>query len=135
MIRDRFIREQEGVDALEEGYFLLQRRRSQRVDMPVRIMFDAPVDPDTGEALDRSPRWRVLIGGVEVDEEPFWLGGVQFQTMTDFWPRCKMEPIDAQEYEYRMQRQAWASDYDPYDPFGTPGGRINPMTATLPFQD
>lgn len=135
MIPDRFNRRQEGADALREGYWLIQRRRANRVDMPVRVWFGAPEDPDTGEVMDRSPRWRIQIGGVEIDEDPIALGGRTFESLTDFWPSCCRDPIDEAEYRFRMDRQEWASQYDPEDPFAAIGGRIDPMSATLPFQD
>jgi hypothetical protein len=135
VINDRFCRAQGGVDALREGYWLIQRRRASRVDIPVRIWFGPPDDPETGEPLDRSPRWRILIGGVEIDEEPVRLGGITFEDLTSFWPACCSDPIDEREYAYRLERQAWASEYDPFDPYGSPGGYIDPMTATLPFGD
>ena len=85
--------------------------------------------------MDRSPRWRIQIGGVEIDEEPVRLGGRTFENLTDFWPSCCRDPIDEAEYRFRMDRQDWASQYDPEDPFAEIGGRIDSMSATLPFQD
>jgi hypothetical protein len=121
-----------GADALVEGYYLLKRRRAQRVDMPVRIWFGAPLD-ENGDELDRSPRWQVMIAGTLLGEEPFWIGGLNIECLADLWPACAAEPIDLNEYEFRMARAEWAAEHDPLDPFGTPGGRIDPMTAPLPF--
>lgn len=135
MIPDRFIRHQGGVDALQEGHWLIQRHRARRVDIPVRIWFGPPSDPDTGEDMDRSPRWRVQIGGVEIDNEPVRMGGITFDGLTSFWPSCCTSPIDEAEYRYRIERQEWAAEYDPLDPFKDIGGFIDPMSATLPFQD
>ena len=135
MIVDRFFRKQPGTDALVEGYYLLQRRRAQRVDMPVHIWFSPPPDPITGDRLDRSPRWQVKVAGVLLDHEPVRIGGIQFNDIADLWPACAQEPITRAEYEFRMQRQEWATLYDPDDPFGTPGAKIDPMTAPLPFGD
>lgn len=135
MITDRFIRRQPGADALVEGYYLVQRRRARRVDMPVRIWFGQPTDPDTGERMDRSPRWHVELAGVLLDHEPVQIGGITFRDTTELWPACAQEPITRAEYEFRMARQDWAARYDPDDPFGSPGSKIDPFTAPLPFGD
>lgn len=120
-----------GVDALEEGCFLIQRRRADRVDVPVRIWFGPPLDPETLEEMDRSPRWQIDIAGVPFDE-PLYFGGMTISSLIDFWPACKREPIDRAEYDYRVARTNWAIANDPDDAFATVGGRIDPMTATLP---
>lgn len=120
---------------MQEGFWLIQRRRALRVDMPVRIWFGQPDDPVTGEPIDRSPRWRIQIGGVDLDEEPLTIGGITFTALSDFWPACMREPIDEPDYRFRIERQEWAAEYDPFDPFGETGGRIDAMTATLPFLD
>lgn len=135
MIVDRFIRHQASAEALVEGYFLLQRRRSRRVDMPVRIWFGPPTDPDTGEEMDRSPRWHVSIAGVLLDDEPINVGGITFESVVDLWPAVGQQPIEEHEYLFRMARQDWAAAHDPDDPLGSPGSRIDPFTAPLPFGD
>lgn len=131
MIDDPFRRVQDGADALVEGYYLIQRRRARRVDIPVRVWFGAPRDPDTGEELDRSPRWQITLAGAAFDE-PLTLGGITFSAVTDFWPACALEPIDAADHDFRVERAAWAQQHDPDDALATPGGRIDPMTARLP---
>jgi hypothetical protein len=135
MIEEPFLREQPGADALEEGFYLIRRRaRAQRVDVPVRIWFGPPLDPETREPLERSWRWQIELAGYPFDEV-LVIGGITFAAVSDFWPVVKREPIDEAEYRFRLQRQEWAAEFDEYDPFGTPGGRIDPMTATLPFGD
>lgn len=124
-----------GPDGLAGGLFLIQRHRANRVDIPVRIWWGPPADPETGELLDRSPRWRIHLAGTEFDGEPVRLGNITIYAVTDFWPTCATAPIDEREYAYRLERQAWAAIYDPDDPFATPGGRVDPMTATLPFME
>lgn len=133
MIPDPFLRVQESADALEEGYFLLQRRRARRVDLPVRIWFGPPIDED-GEELDRSPRWQVMIAGALLGVDPWRLAGLLITSLADVWPACRNDPIEEPDYRYRMQRQEWSGQYDPEDPFGSPGSKIDPMTARLPFQ-
>lgn len=131
MIEEPFLRDQGGADALVEGYYLLQRRRARRVEIPFRIWFGAPRDPETGEELDRSHRWQVEIAG-ELFDEPLTFGPIKFSELGDFWPAIAVEPITADEYRFRIERAAWSRVHDPDDALATPGGRINAMTATLP---
>lgn len=131
MIEDPFLREQGGADALVEGYYLIQRRRARRVDVPVRIWFGAPRDPATGEEMDRSHRWQIEIAGLLFDQ-PLTFGGVTFSAVPDFWPAIAREPISEDDYRFRIERAAWAQQHDPEDALGSPGDRINPMSARLP---
>ena len=138
MILDPFIREREGADGLVEGYYLIQRRMARRVDVPVRIWFGPPLERDDDGKwveMDRSPRWQINIAGELLEDEPFRFGNVWIDELGDFWPQCATCPIDQADYDYRVERQSWAAQYDPDDPFATPGGRIDPMTARLPFQE
>ena len=125
------MREQGGADALVEGHYLVQRRRARRVDIPVRIWFGPPLDPETREEMDRSPRWQIEIAGTLFDE-PLTIGNVPFNDLSDFWPAIANEPITAQEYRFRLEMAAWAQTHDPDNALASPGGRISPMTATLP---
>lgn len=131
MIADPFIREQSGPDRLIAGCYLISRQRADRVDMPVRIWFGPPLDED-GNALDRSYRWQVAVCGMVLDE-PARIGGITINDISDIWPTCASNPIGRDEYEFRLARASYAAANDPNDPFGTPGGRIDPMTAPLPF--
>lgn len=131
MITDPFIRCQTGPERLIEGFYLISRRRANRVDMPVRIWFGAPIDED-GNELDRSPRWQVMVCGVLLDQS-IHIGGIAIDTVADIWPACADAPITRDDYDYRIARAAWAAENDPHDPFGSPAGRIDPMTAPLPF--
>lgn len=133
MIPDPFIRERDGADGLREGFYLLRAsHRSRRVDVPMRIWFGPPIDETTGEEMDRSPRWQILVGFNLVEELPMRVGGVWIEHLTDIWPRAAAEPIDESEYRYRIERASWASDFDPEDPHGEIAGRIDPMTCRLP---
>lgn len=132
MIPSPFLREQGGPDALIEGHYLIQRRRSNRVALPVRIWFGRPLDED-GVELDRSPRWQVMVANTLLDTDPVFVGGRMIESLSDIWPACAAEPIDEADYRYRVERAEWAAAYDPADPFGTPSGKIDPLTAPLPF--
>ena len=133
MIPDPYNRHQEGADALEEGFFLIHRDRASRVDIPVKIWFGAPTDPVTNELLDRSHRWQIMVGTTLLeDDEPMRIGGLWIRDIADLWPACGRHRIDELEYDYRLARHDWAAEYDPTDPHGEIGGRIDPMTCALP---
>jgi hypothetical protein len=132
MIPDPFVRDRCGADPLIEGFYLIQSSRGKRVDVPVHVWFGGPLDPETGEELDRSPRWQIQIGFQLLEEVPMRVGAVWINDITDVWPMCMRWPIEEAEYRYRLERASWAGNYDPMDPHGEIGGRIDPMTCRLP---
>lgn len=113
-----------------EGHYLIIR--PGRVDIPVKIWFGAPLDPETNEPMDRSFRWQIQVGFHLVDDAPFFAGGIKFEALSDIWPRCARWPTDAADYAYRIERASWAAENDPNDAHARIGGRIDPMTCTLP---
>ncbi|MDC7810533.1 hypothetical protein [Sphingomonas koreensis] len=98
----------------------------------MHIWFGRPIDED-GAELDRSPRWQVMVAGMLLDIDPLTIGGREIESLSDIWPACATEPIEEAEYRYRIERAEWAAAYDPSDPFGMPSGKIDPLTAPLPF--
>lgn len=92
-----------------EGYYRLRLARGA-VWSAVRIWHGPPLDPDTGEEMDRSWRWQATINGalVEIDR---------------VWPRCAADRIDQREHDYLIRIQAVID----------PGRRVDPLTAPLPF--
>lgn len=133
MIPDPFIKAREGADALVPGYYLIRRDRQCRVPLPVRIWWGPPLDPDTGEEMDRSPRWQVAIAGQLVGEDEIRVGESVYRGLDDFWPKCMAHPISEPDYQHRLERAHWAGLYDPNDPFGDTSAKIDPLTVTLPF--
>lgn len=134
MIHDATIFPHTGTAPLIEGLWLLRRDRQERLPLPVRTWFGAPLDPDTGEEMDRSPRWQIQIAGILIDGETY-AGGMLFNEMADFWPQCTRHPIDQADYNSRIERADWAALYDPNDAFADLSRKIDPMTVTLPFSD
>ena len=132
MIPDPFIHERGGADPLIEGYYLVALHMAGRVSIPVRVWFGAPVDAETGDELDRSPRWQIQIGFQLLEDEPLRIGGIWFRDLSDVWPTCQKNPIDAVDWQYRLARAEWATDNDEADSYSQLGGRIDPMTCTLP---
>ena len=132
MIPDPFIREHRGADALVEGYYLIQSSRGRRVDVPVRVWFGQPLDPETGEQMDRSQRWQIQVGLQLLEELPMRVGALWINDITDIWPHCARWPISQEEFAYRVERNSWAAAYDETDPHGEIASRIDPLTCRLP---
>lgn len=124
-------REQDAVDGLEEGCFLVRRDRQQRVPVPVRLWFGAPRDPETGEELDRAPRWHVEVGGILWDGQPLDVRGFTVETLDQIWPIARREPTTLADYAFRVDAAEWAEQFAPHEPHA--GGRADPMTAPLPW--
>ncbi len=101
------------------GYYRM-RLRSGAAFCGIRIWHGAPLDPVTGEELDRSPRWQAQANGVAIDLERVW-------------PKCAADPVDEAEYHYLASVQSWAKQNAPDSPQANPMRRINPLTAPTPF--
>lgn len=93
-------------DSLEEGFFKTRLAKGGRL-VGVRIWHGPPVDPVTGEVLDRSWRWQC-----EVEGEEFSLEKV--------WPYCTRWPSDAEEYEHLKSLRAWGVEHMPDSPEANP---------------
>lgn len=102
-----------------EGYYRM-KLRSGGVLVGIRVWYGAPLDPVTGEELDRGWRWQALANGEPIDLERVW-------------PVCAADPVDEREYQFLTQRQAWARENSPDHPIANPTRRIDPMTAPPPF--
>ena len=96
------------------------RLRSGGVFVGIRIWYGAPLDPLTGEELDRSPRWQAMA-----NERPIDLDRV--------WPRCAASPIDETEYRYLTHLQNWSQQNVPESPHSDPRRTVNMLTAPTPF--
>lgn len=128
-----FDADQSGPDGFVEGYYLYRRDHAGMVPIPIRVWFGSPLDPLDGTELDRSPRWQIAIRGkIYGSEDPPFLGGyeVDEERLFRLWPKCQRWPIDADEYQFHIDRHVWARDNDENDPFGG-DIRVDPMTAPL----
>lgn len=101
------------------GFFKM-RLRSGGVFVGVKIWMGPPLDPFDGTELDRSHRWNALANGRPIDLERAW-------------PKCAGDPIDAAEYAYLTQLQAWGEENAPNSPQANPNKPVDLLTAPLPF--
>lgn len=72
---------------------------------PVKVWYGFPTDPDTGETLDRSPRWHVILNGEFVEPTLILMlvGNVGY---------VKGKEIDQAEYDYMLRVREWALQND-----------------------
>lgn len=102
-----------------EGYFR-HKLRSGGVYGGVRIWYGAPLDPVTGEELDRSWRWQAQFNGVLVEFD-------------QVWPVCAGDPITPDEYRTHCRRQEWAAKHAPDSAYADPRKRIDPLSTATPL--
>lgn len=105
------------VDVPVAGHYRVKLAKGA-VWSPVKLWFGPPLDPVTGEELDRSPRWQALVRG------KLWERGV-----LDLWAWCAGQPIGENEYEYLMAIHRHASAHEPDMPEASPREAINHLTT------
>jgi hypothetical protein len=108
------------VSAPQAGFFR-HRLVSRGVFVGVRIYFDQPVDPVTGERLDRSYRWQC-----DVDGEPF-------ADWDRIWPGCTGDPISESEYQTICTRRAWARENAPKSGYAEPSRKLDLLSSETPL--
>lgn len=112
---------QPGIDAdTPTAGFYRMRLRSGGAYVGVRIWHGLPVDPATGEEMDRAACWNAKINGT-------------WSSIDHVWPRCAGEPINPQEYEHLCGQQAWAAKHAPTSALADPRRKIDPLTSPLTF--
>lgn len=100
--------------------FYRTRLRSGGVYVGIKIFHGAPLDPVTGEELDRSHRWQALCNDKPID-------------LDRVWPRCAREPVSAKEYAYLTTLQGWAEEHAPDSAIADPTRRIDPLNSEILF--
>lgn len=100
--------------------FYRAKMRGNGIAGGVRIWFGAPLDPVTGEELDRSHRWQAEFNGdyVEID---------------DVWPECGKFLISEAEYQNYVMRAAWARRNAPRSAYADPKRRYDPLSNDNPL--
>lgn len=100
--------------------FYRGKLRSGSIVGGIRIWFGAPLDPVTGEELDRSHRWQA-----EFDGEP-----VDFDAV---WPKCAGSPISERDYREFVGRREWARKNAPGSAYAKIGHRYDPLADENPM--
>lgn len=90
--------------------------------VPCKIWFGPPLDPLTGEELDRSPRWQAEVRGKPYDRD-----------VLDLWTWCAGQPIGANEYLYLLAIHRHASAHEPDMPEAAPHEKINHLKTPTIF--
>lgn len=106
-------------DVPEAGFYRM-RLRSGGALVGVHIWFGVPLEPWTGEEMDRAPRWNATING-------------RWAEVGDVWPRCAGEPVTEAECGYLAGVERWARQHAPDSPLADPRRRIDPLTSPLLF--
>lgn len=101
--------------------FFRHRLRGGAVKVGIRIHYGPPLDPITGEELDRSWRWMSDVNG-----EPYG----DFDRV---WPGCTGEPISEAEYRTYCERQRWARENAPNSSYAEPGRKRDPLSLNEPL--
>jgi hypothetical protein len=86
----------------------------------VEIRFGPPLDPETGEELDRSPRAQAFVNGT-------------YTEMDEVWPRCGRHPITKDEHDHLVALQQWGLENAPDSPQANPRKPVDLLSAPLPF--
>lgn len=101
--------------------FYRVRLSSGSVRVGVRLHYSPPLDPVTGEVLDRSWRWQAEVNGHPYDD------------FDRVWPMCAAEPITEIDYQRYCQRQGWARENAPRSSYAEPGRRRDPLSTVEPL--
>lgn len=103
------------------GYFK-HRVRGGSVACGVEIRFGPPLDPITGEEMDRGWRWMVFVDGEPADFDALW-------------PDCTGQPITRDDYRALCARREWARKNAPDSSYAKVGRKIDPLSTSevLPF--
>lgn len=95
------------------------RLRSGGVAVGVRIWHGPPLDPVTGETMDRSWRWQAAVNGAPIDIERVW-------------PACADDPIDQSEHDHLAGLQAWGRAAG-HAAIADPTRRLDPLSSPILF--
>jgi hypothetical protein len=105
-----------GVSVNPVAGFYRTRLRSGAHPVGIKIWYGPPLDPDTGEEMDRGYRWQAYCNDsyIELDR---------------VWPNCGGDPIDQTEYAYLCDVQRWGEQNASSGPQANPYRPVNLLTA------
>lgn len=102
-----------------EGHYRM-RLKMGGAFVGVHIWYGAPLDPETGEEMDRSWRWQALVNDEHVPLERAW-------------PKCAADPISADDYRHYCSVQQWARQHAPDSAFADPRRPIDFLSTSTPL--
>lgn len=102
------------------GYYRV-RLRSGGATAGARIWYGPPLDPITGEELDRSHRWQAEVNGKPYDY------------FDRIWPKFADQKTTEEEYRLLCAKAQWAEEHAPNSAMANPNKRVDFLTAPLPF--
>jgi hypothetical protein len=107
-----------GVSVEPVAGFYRSKLRSGAHPVGIKIWHGPPLDPDTGEEMDRGHRWQAHCNDsyIEIDR---------------VWPQCGGDPIGRAEYVYLTAMQSWGKQHAPDSPQAKPDRAINLLTAPI----
>jgi hypothetical protein len=82
----------------------------------VKLWHGAPLDPVTGEELDRSHRWQAMVDGKHITEET---------AVLEAWISCAGNPITEAEYKTILAKAGDAAYAEPSAPEANPHNRVD----------
>lgn len=100
--------------------FYKMRLRSGGVFGAVKVWNGPPLDPVTGEELDRSWRWQALFDGAEID-------------IDRVWPNCGKTPVSEAEYTRLLTRAVWARKHAPDSAYADHSRKVDPLSLDTPL--
>lgn len=101
--------------------FYRVRMGAGTVAIGVRLWFGAPLDPVTGEELDRGHRWQA-----QADDGSF----LDFERV---WPACARDPITEADFDARRARRAWARENAPDSAYAELGRKVDRLSRSEPL--
>lgn len=111
-----------GIDVtVPQAGFFRMRLRAGGVMCGVQILHGPPLDPVTGEIMDRSHRWQAFVNGRYFD---------QFDRI---WPVCAGEPISETEYRRYCARLRWAEEHAPDSAYADHTRKRDPLSINEPL--
>jgi len=101
--------------------FYRVRLGADTVAIGIRIWFGAPLDPVTGEEMDRGWRWQAQCDdGSLIDLERVW-------------PACARRPISEADFRMREGRRRWAQRAAPDSAYANRGQKYDPLSSDNPL--
>jgi hypothetical protein len=119
-----------GLDVSEpqEGYWRY-RLGSGQPFIGIRIVFGPPLDPYTGEEIDRGWRWQVEIQGDR------YLPTGESHDFNRHWPACAQPEnvITEAEYHGYIAKQRWAREHAPNSSYAELGRKRDLLSLSEPM--